>query len=166
MTLQEHMNPLYARKVSIVTPFSVTECVERMRSDIAPFWAFWGTTQGLKGRVSAEGFTVRRYTASRRALPSEARGHFEPGGQGTRLEFEIGWRRLDLVVIVLAVAFVPAMAYLIAAEDPTLLWAPWLFLLAILVASAIHRVSTLHDDDWVVSRLCELLDGREFPVAT
>ena len=165
MTVGEHLNPFHVRRVAVSTPLTVSECVERLRGDLAPWYAFWGASQQMKGRAGEAGFALRRYTGARKSLPSVARGHFEPDGRGTRLEFTIGWRFADLVGLSLAVVFLVAVTFVAARSDPKVAWLPYVMLPVLVAASVLHRLATLHDDDWLVAHLCELLGGKEVPGA-
>ena len=165
MTLGEHLNPLHMREVAITTPMSASECVERLRGDLAPWYAFWGVSQQLKGRVDEGGFSLRRYTGARKQLPSQARGHFEPDGRGTRLQLSIGWRFAELAALSLAVIVLVAASVVASRADPRVAWLPYVLLPILVVASAFHRLATFHDDDWMVAHLCELLDGTVVPGA-
>jgi hypothetical protein len=163
MTLGEHLSPFHVRQVAITTPMSASECVERLRGDLAPWYAFWGVPQQLKGSVDESGFSLRRYTGARKQLPSQARGRFEPDGHGTRLQLSIGWRFADLAALSLAVIFLAAASVVASRSDPRVAWLPYVLLPVLVVASVLHRLATFHDDDWMVAHLCELLQGTQAP---
>jgi hypothetical protein len=163
--MQEHLNPFFVRRTTITTPFTVNECVEHLRADLAPWYVFWGVTQGMKGRADENGFAVSRFTGARKSLPSQARGRFSPEGRGTRLDVEIGWRRVDVIGLTLATLFVLAVVLLVGRENPREGWLPFVFVPLMAVASVIHRLATYHDDEWLVTRLCEKLQGVEAPAA-
>lgn len=159
----QHLNPLHVRRVVLTTRLSPIECAERVKTDLAPWWAFFSSERQLQGRASEERLAVRRYRGSGQRLPSEARGSFVPGGDGTRLELSIGWRRIDVVGV--AIALPGALGAIAIGEwgEPALPWILGFVLLIVLVAIVTNRLVTMGDDAFLVQRLVTLLEARESP---
>ncbi len=165
MTVAQHLNPFHVRRVVLTTALPASACVERLRADLAPFWAFWATKQPMKGRANEERFSCSRWLGSRKALPSEARGSFVAGGMGTRVELAIGWRRVDLIGLSLAVLFLIAFSAVLATEEVRAGtgWVPALMAGVFVLVLVLHRMATFHDDDWLVDHLRQLFDATEIP---
>lgn len=156
-----HLNPLHVRHVVLTTRLSPLECAERVKADLAPWWSFLVSDRQLSGRVSEERLAVRRFHGTRQRLPSEARGSFVPGGDGTRLELSIGWRRIDVVGVAIALPGALVAVAIAEAGQPAQPWLLGLVLLLVLAAVVINRLVTVGDDEFLVQRLVTLLEARE-----
>lgn len=169
MTTAQALNPLHVRHVVLTSRHSPSTCAERMREHVAPSWKFWVLDREFRGHVSEERFAVSRWRGSRRSLPPEARGAFVAGAQGSRIEVSIGWRRGDLIALALAVpaAVVAAVALWVGGElKPSEQWLFVLMPFALVLAIALHRLATRHDDDWLVQQLTTVLEATELPEST
>lgn len=169
MTAAQHLNPFHVRRVVLTTALPASACAERLKADFAPFWAFWATKQQLKGRAGEERFSCSRWLGPRKALPSEARGSFVAGGLGTRAEVSIGWRRVDLIGLTLALLFLVVFSAVLATDTSVRIGSGWMaaiFLGVFLLVLVLHRMATFHDDEFLVERLKQLLDATEIPEAS
>ncbi len=157
----QHLNPLHVRHVVLTTRLSPIECAERVKADLAPWWSFFVSDRQLSGRAGEERLAVRRFRGSGQRLPSEARGRFVPGGDGTRLELSIGWRRIDVAGVAIALPGALVAIALAEAGQPAQPWLLGFVMLLVIAVVVINRLVTMGDDEFLVQRLVTLLEARE-----
>ena len=166
MTLAEHLNPFFTRRVTLQTELAPTQCVERLRADVASELMFWASVKQLRGRAGGGGFAVHRFRGAHRTLPVEARGQLQQGGaggRGTRIEVTLGWRREDSIATAIAVVggIVGGLLAVLSVPDAPPASTMWLFAAILLLGLGLGGLTTVGDDDWLVNRLMTLLEATD-----
>src|SRR5207237_2536106 len=123
--LRRLLDPFANERVVLSTRLSASECSERLgRRDVsllAPSsWFSLSTARPVHGRVSADGFALkRRHTLTRQTLITQASGRYEDRAGATLVRVRIGLSLPDRVWTFVFLGFVAMVTFVFTAASPT-----------------------------------------------
>jgi len=169
--LRRLLDPFANERVVLSTRLSASECTERLRrskvSLLAPnSWFSLNTARPVHGRVSADGFALkRRHPLTRESLMTQASGRYGDGAGATLIRVRIGVSLFDRVWTIVLLGVVALLTLTFTAASPTPGQDTWPFGgFAVLVFAFVYlvvRFIALDDDLFLYRFLRRTLEATD-----
>ena len=169
--LRRLLDPFANERVVLLTRLSASECSERLRrskvSLLAPSsWFSLNTARPVHGRVSADGFAVkRRHPLTRESLMTQASGRYGDRAGATLIRVRIGVSLFDRVWTIVLLGVVALLTLTFTAASPTSGQDTWPFgVFAVLVFALVYlvvRIVALDDDVFLYRFLRRTLEASD-----